>query len=154
MRRLALLAALAAVLVIASAASAAIVPNRSIGGVSLTQTRKQVRAALGNPLSVRRGRNEFGRFTVFRYGQVTVTFQGNAGATGLTTTSASQRTARGIGVGSTEAQVKARVRGVRCSRFGALRHCTLGRELPGRRVTDFILRRRRVVRVVVGFVID
>jgi hypothetical protein len=141
-------------LVLAAGASAAIVPNRSIGGVALGQTRAQVRSALGTPLSVRHARNEFGAFTVFRYAQVTVTFQGNAGATGLTTTSRAQRTRKGVGVGSTEAQVKAGVPGVRCQTFAALRHCTLGRELPGRRVTDFVLRRGRVVRVVVGFVID
>jgi hypothetical protein len=154
MRAFAAATAALATLAFAAGATASIVPNRSIGGASLGQTRAQVRTKLGTPLSVKRGRNDFGRYTVFRYAQVTVTFQGNAGATALATTSAAQRTARGVGVGSTEAQVKARVRGVRCSSFGSLRHCTLGRELPGRRVTDFLLRRRRVVRVVVGFVID
>ena len=149
-----ILAVVVVALALAAGASAAIVPNRSVGGASLGQTRKQVRASLGNPLSVRRGRNEFGRYTVFRYAHVTVSFQGNGGATALTTTSATQRTARGVGVGSTEAQVKTGVRDVHCARFGALRHCTLGRELPGRRVTDFVLRRGRVVRVVVGFVLD
>jgi hypothetical protein len=147
-------AAAVVALALAAGASAAIVPNHSVAGASLGQTRTQVRASLGNPLSVRRGRNDFGRYTVFRYASVTVSFQGNGGATALTTTSATERTARGVGVGSTEAQVKAGVRGVRCARFGALRHCTLGRELPGRRVTDFVLRRGRVVRVVVGFVLD
>jgi hypothetical protein len=139
---------------LAAGASAAIVPSRSIAGVSLGQTRAHVRAALGTPLHVRHGKNEFGAFTVFRYAQVTVTFQGNAGATALATTSRAQRTRKGIGVGSTEAQVKRGVRGVRCRSFGALRHCTLGRELPGRRVTDFLLRRGHVVRVLVGIVID
>jgi hypothetical protein len=147
-------AAVAVALALAAGASAAIVPNHSVGGAALGQTRKQVRARLGNPLAVTRGHNEFGRYTVFRYAYVTVSFQGNAGATALTTTSAAERTRRGVGVGSTEAQVKAGVPGVRCARLGALRHCTLGRELPGRRVTDFALRRGRVVRVVVGFVLD
>jgi hypothetical protein len=141
-------------LVLAGGVSGAIVPNRSIAGVSLGQTRAHVRATLGTPLSVRHARNEFGAYTVFRYRQVTVTFQGNAGATGLTTTSPAQRTRKGVGVGSTEAQVRAGVHGVRCETFAPLRHCTFGRELPGRRVTDFVLRRGRVVRVVVGFVID
>jgi hypothetical protein len=148
-------AVLAALALVASAsASAAIVANHGIGGVTLGQTRKQVRTRLGNPLTVKRGLNDFGRYTVFRYANVTVNFQGNAGATALTTTSAAERTARGVGVGSTEAQVRAGVRGVHCSRVGALRHCTVGRELPGRRVTDFVIRRGRVVRVVVGFVLD
>ena len=141
-------------LALATGAGGAIVPQRSIAGVALGHTRAHVRATLGKPLSVRHGRNEFGAYTVFRYRQVTVTFQGNAGATGLTTASRAQRTRKGVGVGSTEAQVKRGVRGVRCTTTASLRHCTLGRELPGRRVTDFVLRRGHVVRVVVGFVID
>jgi hypothetical protein len=149
-----ILAVVLAALFLAAGASAAILPNRSIGGASLGQTRKQVRARLGNPIAVKHGSNEFGLYTTFRYAHVTVSFQGNAGATALATTSAAERTARGVGVGSTEAQVKAGVRGVHCARVAALRHCTLGRELPGHRVTDFTLRRRRVVRVVVGFVLD
>ena len=72
----------------------------------------KVRSVLGKPVSVKRGSNDFGRYTIFKYGGLRVSFQGNGGATSISTTRAGERTVRGIGVGSTEAQVKAKVSGV------------------------------------------
>ena len=117
-------------------------------------TKAQVRSSLGPPMRIRSGRNEFGPYVEFVYPRVTVSFQGAARATGLRTRSSLERTARGIGVGSTEAEVKAKVAGVRCRTEFGVRHCFLGRFLPGRVITDFHIRRGRVSSVVVGFVLD
>jgi hypothetical protein len=157
MRRL-LLAALAAglaTLVLAPAADALIQVDRGIAGARLGNTRAQVRAALGPPARIRSGRNDFGRFTVFRYhGGITVSFQGRRRVSAVTTTGPGDRTVGGVGVGSTEAAVKARVPGVRCETIAGTRSCHTGRFVAGRRVTDFLLRNGRVRRVTVGFVLD
>ncbi|MEP6976601.1 MAG: hypothetical protein ABI948_00960 [Thermoleophilia bacterium] len=113
-------------------------------------TKVQVRAKLGPPLRIRNGRNDFGIWTQFVYPRVEVTFQGGKSVTGLQTTSPKERTARGAHVGSTKAQLLARVHGLKCETG----HCFLGSFAAGKRVTDFFLRRGRVTRIVVGFVID
>ena len=59
-----------------------------------------------------------------------------------------------MGVGSTEAQVKARVRGVRCETVAGTRSCHTGRFSAGEIITDFQLRNGKVRRVAVGRVID
>jgi methylmalonyl-CoA mutase cobalamin-binding subunit len=146
--------ALVILLVSAAAASAAIVPQRGIAGVRLTMTRAQVRAVLGAPAAAIHGRNEFGSFTVYRYRGLRVTFQGNRTVTGILTTRASERTAAGVGVGSTEGQVRAKVAGVRCRTESGFRHCFVGRFLPGERVTDFRIKRGHVSSVQVAFVLD
>jgi hypothetical protein len=137
-----------------AAASATIVPQRSIAGVRLQMTKAQVRATLGAPRSAVHGSNEFGSFTIFRYRGLRVTFQGNRRVTDVFTTRPAEQTARGVGVGSTESQVKAKVAGVRCRTESGFRHCFVGRFLPGRRVTDFRIKSGRVSSVHVGFVID
>ena len=144
----------AAALAAAAPVEARIVVQHSIAGVPLRTTMAAVRSKLGQPLRIRRGRNDFGRYVEFVYSRVTVSFQSGSRVTALRTRSARERTGRGVGVGSTEARVQARVGGVRCRSDGGFRHCFVGRFLPGRTVTDFQLRRGRVVSVVVGFVLD
>ena len=142
------------ILLAGAAASAAIVPQRGIAGVRLAMTKAQVRAVLGAPAAAVHGRNDFGSFTVYRYRGLRVTFQGNRTVTAIVTTRTAERTAAGVGVGSTEGQVRAKVAGVRCRTETGFRHCFVGRFLPGRRVTDFRIKRGHVTSVQVAFVLD
>ena len=144
----------AAALALAAGAQAAIVPQQGIGGARLGMSQKAVRAALGAPTTVRRPPNELAPTVVYTYPAVQVTFFGGFRATSVATRSAAQRTAGGVGVGSTEARVAAAVPGVRCVTDSGHRHCYVGVWQPGRKVTDFTIRKGRVTRVTVGFVID
>ena len=136
-------------------AGAIIQLDRGIAGARLDNTKAEVRTALGQPKRVRHGTNDFGPFTVFVYaGGIRVFFQSGNTVTAVSTTGLGDRTARGIGVRSTEAAVEARVPGAECETSDGTRICLLGQGLPGERVTAFFLRNGRVVRVLVGFVID
>ena len=146
---------LACVLLAAPPAGAAIQIDRGIGGARIGSSEAEVRAALGKPSRRASGRNPFGRFVRYSYRRerITVLFQGGTRVTSVTTTGRSDRTASGVGVGSTERQAD-RVRGVKCETIAGLRTCHTGELTPGRRVTDFLIRRGRVARVTVGIVID
>lgn len=141
-------------LALAAPAGATIVVQRGIAGLELRMTKAQVRAKLGTPAKVKTGKNEFGRFTQFVYARVTVLFQSGSRVTALRTFSRAERTAAGVGVGSREADVKAKVAGVKCESVSGARHCYVGQFLPGKRITDFLIRGGRVTSVVVGFVVD
>jgi hypothetical protein len=142
-------------LIAAPPAGAIIQVQRAISGVALNMTQAQVRAALGTPTRTINASNDFGPYTELRYpGGITVSFQGRTRVTAITETGPGDRTATGVGVGSTEAAVRAGVAGARCKTEFGTRHCQVGQSLPGRRVTDFFLRAGRVSRVTVGFVID
>lgn len=145
----------AATLLAPAPAGAIVQLDRGIAGARLGNTKQEVRTALGQPKRVRNGNNDFGPFTVFVYaGGIRVTFQSGNTVTGVSTTGLGDRTARGVGVRSTEAAVEARVPGVNCETFSGTRICQRGEGLPGERVTAFFLRNGRVVRVTVAFVID
>jgi hypothetical protein len=156
MRRVSALAVLSVLAVsFPPSAGAVIQIDRGIAGARLNNTKAQVRAALGNPRRIRNGRNAFGRFTAFRYsGGITVRFQGRRRVTSVTTTGLGDRTNRGVGVGSPRRVVENRVRGIACESQGRLTVCHTGDFLPGERTTNFVLRNRRVTRVIVGIVID
>jgi hypothetical protein len=150
----ALAACVVVMLAVAEPAAAKIVVQRGIAGLELRLTKAQVRAKLGKPAKTRTGRNEFGRYTELVYPRVTVLFQSGSRVTALRTFSRAERTVAGIGVGSREADVKAKIANVKCEGASGIRHCYVGKFLPGRRITDFAIRGGRVTSVVVGFVVD
>jgi len=149
-------AVVAAALALPAPAPALIVPQRSIAGVRLGMSEARVRAVAGRPDHVLSARNQFGRYKVFLYRarQLQVIFQGGGGATSVATESRRERTRTHVGVGSTERAVRRGVRGVHCATVAGTRTCHVGTLRAGRRVTDFLMRRGRVVRVTLGFVID
>jgi hypothetical protein len=148
---IALLAPLAA----PAAASALIQVDRGIAGARLGSTRAEVRAALGAPRTARSGTNDFGAYSRWTYrGGITVLFQGRANVSSVSTTGRGDRTARGVGVGSSERTVRRRVRGIRCETIVGSRSCHTGRFTAGEIITDFLLRGGTVRRVTVGRVID
>jgi hypothetical protein len=156
-RTFTILVACVAPLMWVGVASALVAPQRSIAGIALTMTRPEVRSAKGDPLRVVHGTNDFGSYTIFKYGHLNVTFQGNAGATAVATSRPGQHTSRGIHVGSTEAELAAAYPHLHCrAESGDFRHCWTGAFQPGRRVTDYriTIDSRRVWRITVAFVID
>jgi hypothetical protein len=148
-------AALLAPLGAPAAAEALIQVDRGIAGARLGNSRAEVRAALGTPASTRSGTNDFGRFLQWRFkGGITVIFQGRREVSTVSTSGRGDRTRRGVGVGSTEAEVKARVRGVRCETIAGFRSCHTGRFTAGEILTDFLIRDGKVIRVSIGRVFD
>jgi hypothetical protein len=141
-------------LVAASSAQARIVVQHGVAGARLHMTKTQVRARLGAPVRVRTGRNDFGRYTEFVYRNVTVSFQSGARATAFRVSTRAERTAGGIGVGSTEAALRTGIAHLTCRTESGLRHCFIGRFLPGRVVTDFRIRGGRVRSITIGYVLD
>jgi len=155
-RSFVLAAAAAFTLASASTAEAVIQVQKGITGIRLGMSQAQVKAGLGNPHRTKTGHNDFGPFTQFFYrGGITVTFQGNTSVSAVAITGHTDRTPSGVGVGSTERQIKKGVRGVTCQTRAAVRDCHVGAFRAGRRVTDFILGPNgRATRVTIGFVID
>ena len=151
----AVLAAGIAPLAAPAAAEALIQVDRGIAGARLGNTRAEVRAALGAPESARSGTNDFGAFLQWRFrGGITVIFQGRREVSTVSTTGRGDRTVRGVGVGSTEAAVRNRVRGIRCETIVGTRSCHTGRFTVGEIITDFQLRDGKVRRVAIGRVFD
>jgi len=140
----------------ASAASPRIVLQHEMAGVRLGMTVAQARAVLGAGVTTKRGSNDFGPYLLLtsRPLRLTVSLQGRRRVTNLSITGPGPRTAGGIGVGSTEAQVRRRIRGVRCAEQVGIRLCEVGRAQPGRTVSDLFITAGRVSRVNIGVVID
>jgi hypothetical protein len=148
------LAALAA-LALPATAPALVQVDKGIAGARLGNTVAQVHAALGRPRRVANGSNDFGNFRQETYaGGIVVFYQGARTVTSVVTTGLGDRTAKGVGVGSTEADVRAKVPGVRCETTAGSRSCHTHTFRAGRRVTDFFIRSGKVARVTVGIVVD
>ena len=142
-----------------TSANGSLVPQGSIRGVKVGMTLTQVRERLGNPTSNRATRHPIlGLTRTLRYGQLTVSLDGRASTapvTAVVTESRADRTASGLGVGSTERQLRAGLKGLKCETDLGYRTCVLGVLRPGRLVTDFSLSTSgRVKRVTLGRVID
>src|SRR3954451_22297258 len=122
------LAAVLATLAVPAAASALVQVDRGIAGARLGNTRAEVRAALGKPRRTITGTNDFGPFVSLRYrGGITVNFQGRRKVSWVSTTGRGDRTASGVGVGSSEQAVKSRVTGVKCGTTAGTRSCHTGK---------------------------
>jgi len=153
--RLALAAMVVAVaLALAPAASSMIVIQRGMAGVAVGMTKSNVLATLGNPMRIRNSSNEFGTYTRFDYTNLTILFQGGLRVSTMRTTAPTERTAKGIGVGSTIAAVKAKVPNVKCRRQAGFRDCYVGTFKPGHIITDFQIKNGRVTQVLIGRVLD
>ncbi len=138
---------------LAAVVLAGISPQHGIAGAKIGMTKAAVRSVVGTPRSVKSGMNDFGRYVVYVYPNVTVFFQSGKRTTSITTMARSERVV-GVGVGSTASQVARRVPGARCVTDGSYRHCYVGTWKPGHIVTDFALGNGRVTRVTVGIIHD
>ena len=143
-------------LTVPAPASAALVPQRSLAGIELGMTAKEVRAERGEPDEVTRPKHPIvGRSTVYRYGLTRVTIFDQSGVVNITTTSR-RETYRSTGVGSTERAMRRAVRGERCATEHGHRTCHVGRFEPGRKVTTWYISPKtgKVRRISLGRVID
>jgi hypothetical protein len=128
MRRL--LAAALAALCLAGSAGATIKPGRGMSRIELGMTAQQVQAKLGRPVGK-------GGWTWF-YPRVRVTFR-NRRVVELMTSWYRERSANGVGVRSSEAEVRAAFPRAQCAPWLTYRRCRLGTGAPNSRVTDFIV---------------
>ena len=136
-----------------------LIPQVSIRGVSLGMTPAQTEAVLGRPDARHKGRQPgIGATLTLTFGLVTVRFDGvkpSSEAVTITTTSRKERTARGVGVGSSEAIVRQRVPGVKCLEEYGYRHCVVGVQKAGQVVTDFSIGGSgRVTRISLARMLD
>ena len=143
------------ILALPAAASARIVPQRGIAGANLDMTQPEIRAKLGKPDKVRHPSSPiFGQYTTWFYGLTSVDmFRNQDGKVfNVSTASKTQKTASGVGVGSTATAVKKGVKRVQCD----TQHCWVGKFEGGNKVTDFQLSSNtgRVTRVTIGYVLD
>ena len=138
MRRVA--AAALAALVLAGAAGATIKPGRGMSGLVLGMTPAQVQAKLGRPIGKGAGR--------WYYARVWVGFRSRR-VVELTTTRSSERLANGLGVDSSESQLRSAFPQMKCAAASPFRRCRLGSGERGTRVTDFLLGHGRVLQVTI-----
>lgn len=149
-----LLGSVIAGMVILPAADGAIVVHRGVAGVNLQMTRTDVRAVLGSPAATRTDRHPVtGTMAVHTYRGLVVRFASGR-VVSIVSTRPAERTRRGVGVGSTEGIVRARIGGIRCETVASVRSCSTGTFRPGTAVTTFDLRGPAVWRVRIGRVID
>ncbi|HEY7706267.1 MAG TPA: hypothetical protein VH968_03785 [Gaiellaceae bacterium] len=133
-------AAALAALILAAAATATIKPARGMSGITLGMTPTQVAAKLGRPVGKSRTR--------WYYPRVWIGFRGRR-VVEVTTTRSTERLANGLGVDSSEADVRATYPRAQCAQAGTFRRCRLGTGLPKSRVTDFMIGRGRVLQVTI-----
>jgi hypothetical protein len=130
MRRFAAAALCLAALSVVGAASGTIKPGRGMSRVELGMTARQVQAKLGRPVAK-------GGWKWY-YARATVTFR-NRRVVELMTTRSTERFANGLGVDSSEAEVRAAFPRAQCAPWSRYRRCRLGAGVPNSRVTDLII---------------
>jgi hypothetical protein len=124
------LAAALAALCLAGSAGATIKPGRGMSRIELGMTARQVQARLGRPV----GKDGW----TWYYPRVSVTFR-NRRVVELMTSWHRERFANGVGVRSSEAEVRAAFPRARCAAWLTYRRCRLGTGAPKSRVTDLIV---------------
>lgn len=133
-------------LALAIPANAGVKPQQQIAGVKLGMTKANVRAQLGRPLAT----YSHSRYTRLYYLKVRVTVHSRAGVIEVETTSKAQRTRAGIGIGSTEREVRKEVARVSCRPYRSfLRLCRVGTAAPRTRATEFLLFRNKVISLTI-----
>ena len=135
-----LAAAALAALILAAAATATIKPARGMSGVVLGMTTTQVAAKLGRPVGSSRTR--------WYYARVWVGFRSRR-VVEMTTNRSTERLVNGLGVDSTESEVRAAFPQAQCAQAGTFRRCRLGTGARGSRVTDFTIGHGRVLQVTI-----
>jgi hypothetical protein len=141
MRRTLALLIVGAALALPTAATATVRPQYGISGIVLGMTKAQVQAKLGRPVGQGGGRWYYARVWVgFRGGRVTE----------IATTRSNERLANGVGVDSTEAQVRRAFPRAVCAPWSVYRRCRFGSGRPGTRVTDFTIGRGRVLQITIA----
>jgi hypothetical protein len=149
--RIRLVIATAALFALAAApASAKIVVNRSIAGVKLGMSQQQVLDRLGSPATTITNQALDTIYTYKKRG-LAITFRPHGSTNDVTlieVTKAGERTASGVGVGSTYNAARAGLSGERCVRAPNPRQrwCTV---LSGNRQTTFVISSRKRVHEVV-----
>ena len=142
-----------------AAATATIVPEHGIAGITLRMTQNQVRAHLGKPTKITRSHGALGSVvTRLHYPTLDVDVQvlnGKNIVTRVLTTSSTEHTTSGVGVGSPLAAVK-RLSGVHCWWEASSHYCALGdRAKPMRHQTLFwIGPKQRVTLVSVSLTVN
>lgn len=131
----------------AHGAQARLTVNRSIAGIGLGMSAREVHRALGPPsLSTVSGGL---RDDVYRSRKLVVTLS-RSRVVLVATRSRRERTAHGIGVGSSARQLRAGLKRARCGVKAGVGFCRVGSARSGRRSTTFLLEAGRVITVTVG----
>ena len=140
--------ALAAVLLVAASPAVAKVTFSGIGEIRLNMPESAVTDRLGQPSSTEPYRTPQAVRLTYRRQKLTVIVDRNENrVVSITSTARGERTSSGLGVGSREKVVRAKLRGEKCSTALGTLVCSV--ERAGRHM-DFELRRGKVFRVGVG----
>ncbi len=139
----------------AQATSNVIKVDVGISGVKVGHKKKTVVRKLGQPLHVQKGRNDDGPYQVLTYPHALSVTLVRKFVVNIVTVGATQRTSKGIGVGSTKAELT-RAYAVRCQKVATSRHvksCTIGQPRRGEVVTNFRLDHNVIHWVGIGTVL-
>jgi hypothetical protein len=147
------LAALLSAAVPAVAASPSIVPQKSIRGARLKMTVAQLKSALGDPVTT--SHDPYHNFTaIYHYQDHLIVSIDHGVVTQVVTTSKSDTTANGIGVGSTRRAAGSALHGAKCgvNSFSRDYECTIGKYCPNTAWTTFWFHKSKTVKSVAMFV--
>jgi hypothetical protein len=131
---------------LAAPASADFRINRSMAGVKLGMTKKQVRERHGQPAKRTLGPD----FVNWRYDRPAIRVTFKPRVITLFTRSRAQRGPLGIGVGTTEARLRSVVDRARCDSAEGTRTCVVGGFDTGERSTVFVMRRGKVRSITIS----